>query len=394
MARQRSEPVNPGPSPAPLLEHLLRFGRLLGSQGVPVSPAGMIDLCRGLAVIDLGRRADVQATARTLLVRHRDHLETFDRVFARYFDQLPFVFDSPGAGNDEPAEGKRDQARPGEAGQRRAEETVPATSDGKPAMAEHVDYSAAEALRERDFGDMSESEARDARRAIVVLLDRFRDLRGRRQESTRDGRVPDLRRLLRETRPPECPPGVLRYLGRRPRKPRLVLLCDVSGSMERYSAFLIQFMCGLRMELSRVDIGVFATRLMMVTRLLDRRHVARSVHELARRVTLWGSGTDIGASLRAFNDGPEGRIPGRRTVVMILSDGWDRGDAGQMLEQMRCLRGTAHRVIWLNPLLGRDGYEPLCRGMRTALPWIDHFLPAHNIRSLEQAARVIARAAH
>jgi hypothetical protein len=170
---------------------------------------------------------------------------------------------------------------------------------------------------------------------------------------------------------------------------RLLLLCDVSGSMERYSQFLLEFIYALRRELPDTEVAVFATRMTVITDLLQTSAVARSLREVATRAGDWGGGTDIGGCLRDFNDRYARDLVQYRTTVVLLSDGWDRGDAALMSAEIARLRRRAHRLVWLNPLLGNPDYEPLTRGMRTALPYLDHFLPAHSLESLVRLARVL-----
>ena len=380
--------------PLPLLRHIQRFGGMLARHGVPVSPGSLIDLCRGLAAVNLGSRTDIHSAARAILVSRREHLEIFDRVFALFWDSTGFEQDPRSKSSDDSEEGEEGEPHG-------RNEPRPEAGDGKPdaegentrAEPECSEYSDVEVVRKKDFAALSAAETQQARKLIVTLVKRFLSYRGRRRVSGKDGTIPDFRRLFRRSSPFGLPPEGMRFLERKPRRPRLVLLCDVSGSMEKYSTFLIQFMCSLRMELTRVEIGVFATRLIMVTKILDRRQISRSVQELARRATVWGSGTNIGASVREFNDSQLGRNLHHKTIVIILSDGWERGETGLLSEQMRQLRASAWKVIWLNPLLGRDNYEPICKGMRAALPYIDYFLAAHNVASLEQVGRVIRTAA-
>ena len=380
--------------PLPLLGHIQRFGGMLARHGVPVSPGSVIDLCRGLAIINLGNRHDVHSAARSILVSRREHLEIFDRVFAQYWDNA-VVEQNPRNGKSASTEAGEKSEPLGRKEPRREADGGRSDVEGEKTRAEPEcsEYSDIEVVHKKDFAALSAAETQQARKLIVTLVKRFLSCRGRRRVSGKDGAVPDFRRLFRRGGPFGLPPEGIRFLERKPRRPRLVLLCDVSGSMEKYSSFLIQFMCSLRMQLARVEIGVFATRLMMVTGILDRRQISRSVQELARCVTVWGSGTNIGASVREFNDSLLGRNLHHKTIVIILSDGWERGETDLLSEQMCQLHAAAWKVIWLNPLLGRDNYQPICKGMRAALPYIDYFLAAHNVSSLEQVGRVIRTAA-
>jgi uncharacterized protein with von Willebrand factor type A (vWA) domain len=174
---------------------------------------------------------------------------------------------------------------------------------------------------------------------------------------------------------------------RKVRKARLVLLCDVSGSMDIYSRFLIQFVYALQGVLGHVESFLFSTSLTRVTDALDHRDIRQALTEAARRVPDWSGGTKIGACLRTFNETHASRLVDPRTVVVICSDGWDTGDVEVLASAMRALRARAGRVIWLNPLLGSPGYEPVTQGMSAAMPFVDVFASAHNLRSLRDLER-------
>jgi uncharacterized protein with von Willebrand factor type A (vWA) domain len=205
------------------------------------------------------------------------------------------------------------------------------------------------------------------------------------------GAVPDLRRALRHN---------LKFGGelltiptvRRNVKPRpLVLLCDVSGSMERYARMFLHFIHSLIRGMNRVEAFLFATRLTRITREMAGRGVDEALPKIPRRVPDWASGTRIGETLRAFNVRWARRVLGHGAVVLLISDGWDRGDPDQLRREMARLQRSCHRLIWLNPLLGSPEYQPLTRGMQAALPFVDDFLPVHNLASLEALAAHLNR---
>ncbi len=380
----------------PMLVHFLRFGRTLREHDVPVSLSGIIDLCRSLRAIDLSRRDDLHAATRTVLVARKEHFDIFDRVFDLFWRGL--LFEQP-RDKSEGQENREDDPQAARDVDRSAKPrsklpTEKTDSDGTELSPEHNEYSRHEAIRDKDLSALSAQELVQARRIIAQLVKQFPSNESRRLVGARAGDRLDILRMQRRSLQYGLLPFDLYYRRRKEKKPRLVLLCDVSGSMERYSSFLVQFICGMREELAQVEIGLFATRLTMVTALLGRAQLQRSISQLSKRVIGWGSGTNIGASLREFNDGAIGRSLRRKTTVVILSDGWDRGDAAEMSEQMQRLRRSARRLVWLNPLLARASYEPLCQGILAALPYLDHFLPAHSINSLEDAYRLIRTASH
>jgi uncharacterized protein with von Willebrand factor type A (vWA) domain len=246
-------------------------------------------------------------------------------------------------------------------------------------------WSQAESLRARDFAEMSPEELRAAEALLARLSWRLGTRRTRRWAPSASGRI-DLRPIVRRNM---TRGGELVELPRRARRERprpVVVLADVSGSMERYARMLLLFVHGLSRGSHEVESFVFATRLTRITREVARQGSRRALARVADRVRDWGGGTRIGDALRAFNVHYARRVMRHGPVAIIISDGWDRGDPEQLASELARLRRSCRRLVWLNPLLGSESYEPLTRGMRAALPLIDDFLPAHNIASLEQLA--------
>ena len=265
-------------------------------------------------------------------------------------------------------------------------ECVANNPDEEPAPGErqssHIEYSPDEVLAKRDLGSLNSEELQQARRLMAKLLAVIANHRSRRRVPAHSGRVLDFRCMLRRSTLDGQDLCKLLYRQRRIRKTKLILLCDVSGSMERYSRFLIQFICALRHELPDVEVAVFSTRLTVLTPQLASQGSEETLRRLSDRVPDWAGGTDIGRCISAFNRHFAPQMLRSRTIVVILSDGWDRGDAGQMRTAIQDLRRNVQKLIWLNPLLGNEDYQPLCRGIKTALPHLDYFLPAHNLDSL------------
>jgi uncharacterized protein with von Willebrand factor type A (vWA) domain len=318
-----------------------------------------------------------------VLVGRPEDVPAFDRCFALFWragadaDELPRGL----AGPELPPEHAPPEATAGDAsavsldawgGLEEASEgeplSVPAASDR-------------EALLAQDFSTFGPDQLDEVLALTIQLARRLaRRLSRRRRPVRRRGRV-DLRRTLRAnlTRGDLID---LRFRARRRKKARLVLLCDVSGSMDLYSRFLLQFLFALQRVFARVETFTFAVRLTRVTDLL----AARSYRAALQRLTAvrdWSSGTKIGESLAEFNRAYP-HLLDRRTIVIVLSDGWDTGDPELLAAELLRIKRRAARVIWLNPLLGNPAYEPLTRGMAAALPLIDHFAAAHNLASLRE----------
>jgi uncharacterized protein with von Willebrand factor type A (vWA) domain len=252
-------------------------------------------------------------------------------------------------------------------------------------------YSPDEALRHKDFGEMSWEEIQEARRAIANLEWTLGERRTRRVRPSRKGRL-NLRRVVRDNLRHGGEPLNLAFRQRIYRPRSLVVLCDVSGSMERYSRMLLHFLHALTQGLKSnpIEAFVFGTRLTRITRHLRYRDVDESLDEMGDVVGDWSGGTRIGEALKSFNFQWARRVLGRGAVVLIISDGWDRGDLPLLVKEMARLQRSAYRLLWLNPLLGLSEYRPVQRGMAVALPYVDDFLPVHNLASMEQLAQVLS----
>ena len=246
-------------------------------------------------------------------------------------------------------------------------------------------YSASEATRVKDFAQFTEEEIAQAK-AIIARFDWDLGTRQTRRWTPGRGTRPDMRRVVRQNLryggEPIAIPTRERRLVRRP----LVLLCDVSGSMERYTRVLLHFAHSLARGFERVEAFLFATRLTRVTPEIARHGVDVAVTKVQRRVPDWGGGTRIGDALHRFHVDWARRVLGHGPVVLLISDGWDRGEPELVRKEMSRLQRSCHRLIWLNPLLGSPDYLPLTRGMQAALPFVDDFLPVHNLVSLEALA--------
>ncbi|MCA9940160.1 MAG: VWA domain-containing protein [Anaerolineales bacterium] len=379
-----------------LLNNLILFGRLLRDLGMDVNPGRMIDVVHALQYVEIGRRDDFYHTLRTLLVNRRDDLAVFDQAFNLFWRR-------PTDGSIELNLGdllqKRDQpptlVMPPPLEEESAAPASPKQQEGDEETQEIIEvtrtFSTREVLRQKDFGDLSGEELAAIRRMMARLIWRLGERRTRRQQPGRGWRL-DLRRSLRRNF--RYGGEQLQWLRLTPRiKPRpLVIIADISGSMERYTRLLLHFLYSLAEGLDqRVEVFVFSTRLTRITRQLRSRDVDRALQEVAQTVPDWSGGTRIGDALKAFNFAWGRRVLRGGALVLLISDGWDRGDPELLRREMARLQRTSHRLVWLNPLLGSPRYEPLTRGIRAALPYIDDFLPVHNLVSLEDLALHLAQ---
>jgi uncharacterized protein with von Willebrand factor type A (vWA) domain len=380
----------------PATEGLPGFARMLRAYGLRVTTGQVLDLTRALAEIDITDQTLFYVTSRALLLtRHADE-PLFAALFGQYWQDLAPLrreLGPPGSATEAQtaAEGEGAEAESAptvrvlvddaEAGAQETEQ------EGEPGANDQVAlYSATELLRRKDFGELTSDELAEVRRLIAELRWRPATRKLRRTRRASKGPHPDPRRAFRESL---AHGGEILELPRRVprRKPRsLVLLCDVSGSMARYTSVLLRFLHALRQGRGAVETFVFGTRLTRITHQLRARDTDQAIAAVAGEVLDWGGGTRIGESLATFNRVWGRRVLGHDAVVVIISDGWDRGDPGQLAQELAHLQRLAHRLVWLNPLLGLAGYRPLTRGMRAAMPFIDDFLAAHNLQSLEALA--------
>jgi uncharacterized protein with von Willebrand factor type A (vWA) domain len=360
-----------------VVRHVVVFGRVLREGGLEVGPGRVADALRGLDAVDLARQDDVYWTLRQTLVSRREDIEVFDRTFDAWFLRV--------AGPRR----LRELDRPPRNGERR--------KGGVPGPGPEVDggehesgaWSGDELLRTRDFAAMTPDEFARARALIrAVALERPRR-RTHRLRPDRRGRALDVRALVRASLATGGDPAVraFRSRGHAPRK--LVLLLDVSGSMEAYSRALLLYLHAARGSGRGVETFAFATRLTRLTHDLATRDPDAALEAASRRVLDWSGGTRIGASLKAYNDEWGRRALTRGAVVVLLSDGCERGDPELVATELRRLARQAFAVVWVNPLKAHPQYEPLTRGMAAALPYVDRLLSGHDVASLEALGTVL-----
>jgi uncharacterized protein with von Willebrand factor type A (vWA) domain len=374
------------------LHNLLLFGRILRRLGLDINPGRMMDLVSALDHIEIGRKADFYYAARTLLVHEREDLPLFDEAFALFWQK-------PAESWEVEWQGLTRRRRPSRplVTHPPLKEAAPPANDSASTSTEPMTvlevtrtYSDRELLRHKNFAELDIEESEAIKRMMANLLWRVSERRTRRLRPGK-GQLMDLRRTLRRSLRSEG--EIFRWSYREPKlKPRpLVVIADISGSMERYTRLLLHFIYGMKAALSQpVEAFVFSTRLTRITRPLQIRDLDVALENVGQLVNDWAGGTRIGESLKTFNFEWGRRVLGRGAVVLMISDGWDRGDTEVLKREMARLKRNCHRLIWLNPLLGAPDYEPLTRGIQAALPHIDDFLPVHNLASLEDLANRLA----
>ncbi len=365
---------------------LVDFGHALRSVGLPVGTDDILTFCAGAAALDVTDIVDVYWSGRTTLVRRRDHVPIYNVVFRRFFLEIDPATD------DERKRTMRSSATAG------ATLEIPNTEEGLPGEISPEEAklgylaSTSEVYRHKAFSDCSDEELRQLRRLMSQM--RVTPPRKRTHRTTRARRSAtlDMRRMARDTMRTLGEPKDLAFKKRRHRLRPLVLILDVSGSMADYSRNLLQFAYSARRANAKVDVFCFGTRLSRITKALDRRDPDDAMRLAGEAVLDWDGGTRIGDSLRQFTREARRSRLGRGAIVVICSDGLDRGDPQALEESMETLGRLAHRVIWVNPHKGDAiDYVPASLGMIVADPYIDEVHSGHNLASLERLAARLSK---
>jgi len=409
----KRNPLDGNPREGWLAANLLTLARDLRAAGLNVGSGQVMSLVEAVSAVDCHRRDDFYIAAKTTLVTSPEHIPVFDAVFGRFWRKLlrpetlsqdaleQHQFDMPPAPTDSKdgaeAERKRPQSGDGSESKDRAMLAIEDTGIDDNSNAEELDalpedvivFSAREVLRRKDFAQFSPDEIAEARRIISGMTWRLGTRQTRRKEKATRGDFIDYRRTLRSSLKHGGVPIELRRRRRKERMRPLVLICDISGSMDRYSRLLLQFVHALEHGLDNVEVFVFSTRLTRITRELRKRNVDSAIEQVVKSVHDWSGGTRIGEAIKAFNYDWSRRVLRSGATVVMISDGWDRGDPRMLATEMARLQRSCRRLIWLNPLLGAPGYQPLTQGIRAALPYVDAFLPVHNLKSLEALATLL-----
>jgi uncharacterized protein with von Willebrand factor type A (vWA) domain len=395
-----------------LLYRLTEFGRLLWEVGINVGPRKMLDLAETLNYIDITDQVDFYNTLKCSLLSKHEQEPIFNQMFDYYWlrrDKQGKKENMPGTAKREerqmrlpPSELKRLaehlntseqrkelRAEMRETERRRKSDTWDRDDDdlGNP---QGTAYSAIERLMKKDFENFTWDEVQEAKKLMAEMRWNLGMRRTRRKAPARSGSYPDMRRIVRRNLKHGAELIELTWREAKYKPRPLVIICDISGSMSLYSRLLLHFIHTISNGLMNVEAFVFGTRLTRITRQLKRRDVDDAIRDVSKSVQDWSGGTRIGDALHFFNHKWARRVLGRGAVALIISDGWDRGDPHVLQIEMDRLQHSCHRLIWLNPLLGSPDYRPLTIGMKTSLPFIDDFLPAHNLDSLMSLGNLLS----
>src|SRR5688572_3308571 len=355
------------------VDDVVLFCRALREHGVLVTPAEVITAVAGLRLIDTSDREEVFISLRSILTMCVEDFAIFEELFERFWTRRPMkIVVRESTSQNQSVKGLAfflEHWAPSEG------------AESKP-----IDLKGASDIEsgdEKDFSGFTSDELAEISHLARRIVKRLARNQSRRWQPVRRGRRLNLRRSLRLSLKTGGELIELAYRERRPKLTKLIVICDVSGSMDIYSRLLLQFVYGLQNSFARVESFVFATSLSRITGELKNKTYQRALDRLSTKVHGWSGGTRIGASLAAFNLQWLRRVD-KRSVVIILSDGWDTGEPEQLAAALSQLKKRAGRLIWLNPLLGSSDYRPLTRGMQAALPFIDVFSPAHDLASLSK----------
>ena len=397
----QANPASPDPaSPATdssFADHVIAFGRVLRRLGFTVGPSHIALALEAIQRVGVHSKEDVYHALRTCLVQRREELDLFDQAFAIFWkapsaipevmkwllktSQVPDAAANKGFNRIHEAIQEKKQRPP-------ASSDTP--SEKKVEIEEIVTYSPSELLRKKDFAAFTNQELAEARRHLARLRWSLPPYPTRRLTPAARGHRLDIRKT---TRLGIHQGGEFIHLKRKgPRKKMrpIVMLCDISGSMERYARIMLHFMHSVIQHQHRVESFVFGTRLSRITHQLKHKEIDEALDGVSKHVVDWSGGTKIGDCIKTFNYTWLRRVLRSSSIVLIISDGWDRGDTRMLHAEMGRLSRSCYRLYWLNPLMGFEGYEPLTLGMQAALPYVDELLPIHNLHSIEQLVAAIS----
>lgn len=366
-----------------LFVHVVAFSCFLRAKGIPVGPDREADALRALAEINLGDEQQFYLALRSIYPQNRKQLREFDELYTKYWKELAKAVDSKikdEAKESDPKKKKNKQN--GEASFEALKNWLNGNRQSE--QEELASYSLGEPLSQKDFGSYTDEDLHEARRIIQTLVQRMAKTMSRRYETARSGGQLDLRKMLRNNF--RKSDEIMDLFYRRParNKIRLVLVCDVSKSMELYSRFWVQFMFAFQNLYQSIETFVFSTRLCRITEELKEMDYTQALENLAECVPHWSGGTDIGAAIEEFVQEYGMKKLNSRTIVLIISDGMDTGDGNDLALNMERIRRKARRVIWLNPLAGSPDFRPEVKALKAVLPHLDLHAPAHNLESLKR----------
>ena len=377
-----------------LADNILYFARALRAAGMPVGPGSVLDALTALHVAQVGNRDDVYWTLHAVFVKRREHSILFDQAFRIFFRRRGLMEKMLAAMLPETLPSA---PKPPEAGAQRIQDALFAGMNQRE-REEQIEIDARltisdrEVLQKKDFAQMTAAEIAQAKDAIARLVLPFEFVRTRRLAPSRHGHIIDVRRTLRASMKAGGAVIDLKYVGPREKEPPIVALLDISGSMSQYTRLFLHFLHAVTEREKRVTTFLFGTRLTNVTRSIRQRDPDEALAACGANVADWAGGTRIATSLAEFNKRWSRRTLGQGAVVLLITDGLERDADDTLSFEMDRLHHTSRRLIWLNPLLRFEGFEPRAKGVRTILPHVDELRPIHNLDAMRDLVRALSGA--
>jgi len=372
-------------------ERVILFARFLRSHGFKVFSTGAVDALKGLEETGLQSKEDFFNILRANLVAGDMEWKLFKDLFEEFWRSELAVQEQGCNAQEEGSAPNPEELINVTPPQRSTEEKVNRLAPGNKECLEGTLYSPVALFERKDLSQFERGDIQVARLILKNMMASFRVADSRRFKRSKKARDMDFRLILKRSLKVEGLPVELLYRRRKKRLKKLVILADVSGSMDRYVRFLMPFLLGLRGIGSQSEVYVFSTSLSRITFFVRKLPVDKALGRIAGEVPDWSGGTRIGESLQQFHVRYGQRHLNKRTVVVIMSDGWDLGARSLLQKEMQALASKVHSVIWLNPLAGDPEYRPLCRGMQAVLPYVDHLLAADSLQSLRRVGRVLSK---
>jgi uncharacterized protein len=371
-----------------LSAHIVQFCRYLRTEGYTISATEESDALRTLEILQPYDNADkMQLALRTILCRSQSQIERFDELYAYYFKQIEKAVDSKIAEQERQEQKPKSKARQEEAQFNALRDWLFNNQSREEEIAVHT-YSSDTVLGKKDFADMTDEEMQAVYELIQMIARRLAKQHNRRYRKDKSG-ILDIKRTLRQNLRRGGEMLEILMKKRQKRRVQLVLICDVSKSMELYSRFLIQFAYTFQQVFKRIETFVFSTKLIKTSDILRGSDFPKMLKDLSENIPEWSGGTRIGESFKQFVENNSTKCLTSKTIVLIMSDGWDTGEVDVLEKAMHTIHKKANKVIWINPLMGNPDFEPNTDCMVAALPYIDVLTSGHSIESLKMLKKYL-----
>ncbi|MGD8472124.1 MAG: VWA domain-containing protein [Desulfobacteraceae bacterium] len=389
MAKKNTSNNSPHRSDEGLIENIIRFSHLLRDNDISVSLSTVLDSLTGLPLIDISNLQTFKCLLRSNFISRKEDLSKFDHLFYIYW--LPLQLTAPQIPVEDRSESETEQDVPGTVKEKMRDLQVSGDAEPKAGEQWALRYSPQALSQSDQMQEISFTVDRGLYETINKLLQPLANRISRRFQYTIRGKEVSLRKILRKNMQFGGELILLDFRKKKLKKRRVIFFCDVSGSMDVYTLMILQFIHALRRIDRQTEIFFFSTDLSRATHQFEQGDFASAIRQFPEVVSDWGGGTRIGYCLKLFNETYGTRKLSGKDIVMIFSDGWDRGEIDLLDSQMAFLKRKAYKIIWLNPLIGTRDYEPICRGMSAALPYVDYFLPMGNLNDLRSISQTLKK---